>query len=296
MTSELFDQFTIIIPSYNEAQALPAVLSELQSAAPQARIIVVDDGSTDASFQLLSQTSNVRILRHKNNRGYGAALKTGILAAATPFVVTYDGDGQHRPEDALAVAELATKEEFDLVIGVRDPKSFQVWSRRPGKWLLSKLANYLCRTEIPDLNSGLRALKREQILKYLNIMPESFSFSTTSTLAMLNGGFHVGYVPIKTKQRLGTSTVSIGDGLDTILLIIRLIVLFQPLRVFVPLSLCLMGLGGIKGALWDWYLLDGPVRTSSVLVFLTGVIVFCLGVLSDQIASLRMQNAAYRTL
>jgi len=264
----------------------------LHAHAPEFTIIVVNDGSTDGTAKTLAGIPGITVLRHKKNKGYGAALKTGIRSASTDFVMTYDSDGQHRPEDAVAIANFLKNGDFDLAVGARGANSYQVPIRRPGKWLLTKVANHLARTKIPDLNSGLRAFRRSAILRYLHIMPDGFSFSTTSTLAMFNGGYVVEYHPINVAKRLGKSTVKLQDGLDTLMLIIRIMVLFQPLRFFTPISMFFMVVGGTKGFFWDWLYRQGGVTTSSLLVFVTGVLVFCLGVLSDQISSLRIQVGA----
>lgn len=292
MDRQFLRNFTVVIPVYNEESAIEKTLRDLAAHVPEFTIVVVNDGSTDGTAKALASIPGITVVRHKKNKGYGAALKTGIRSAATDYVMTYDSDGQHRPEDAVAIAQFIKERDLDLAVGARGSDSYQVPIRRPGKWLLTKVANHLARTKIPDLNSGLRAFRRSAILRYLHIMPDGFSFSTTSTLAMFNGGYMVEYHPINVTKRIGKSTVRLQDGLDTLMLIIRIMVLFQPLRFFTPISIVFITLGGTKGFLWDWVYRSGGVTTSSLLVFLTGVLIFCLGVLSDQISSLRIQVGA----
>ena len=191
---------TVIIPAYNEARAIHAVVTDLVEADLPfvAEIIIIDDGSTDETGRL-AQAAGARLIRHRQNRGYGAALKSGIRAAQTEFVLTYDADGQHRPDQLTTL--WAAHEAADMVVGARQALLHSPLWRMPGKWLLNLLANYLMRRRIPDLNSGLRLLRREVINRYLHLCPNGFSFSTTSTLALLNRGYDVVFTPITVAPR-----------------------------------------------------------------------------------------------
>lgn len=279
----------ILIPAFNEAGALGSVLQRLASwQARGCEIIVVDDGSTDGTGDI-ARAANVQVIRNSHNRGYGASLKTGIRATNADIVITLDSDGQHDPDDISRLLEAMG--DNDLVVGARGRESFVPVARRPGKWALGVLANYLSETKIPDLNSGLRAMRRETALKFLNILPNGFSFSTTITLAFLKEGLNVAYVPIVAKPRAGSSTVNpLRDGMQTILLIIRVIMLFDPLKVFLPVSLILFLIGA------SYWIADMVIRarinipSGAVILFVSGVIVFMFGILADQISAMRRER------
>ena len=245
---------TIVIPAFNEAAAIGPVLERLTLTSRELveEIIVVDDGSTDETRQIASM-EGVQVISHARNRGYGASLKTGILKARTEFVLTMDSDGQH---DALDISRLwEAAGSNDMVVGQRTALLHsQLW-RMPGKWLLMLMANYLSRQRIPDLNSGFRLIRRDVVSRYLHLCPSGFSFSTTITMAFFNRGYKVAYVPIDVQKRVGKSTVSVSTGLETIILILRIATLFDPLRLFVPLSVLLgvhrAGLGDSIRRVWE---------------------------------------------
>ena len=278
---------TVIIPAFNEAASINKVVSDLVGAALPfiAEIIVIDDGSSDETGRL-AEIAGARLVRHRQNRGYGAALKSGIRAAQTEFVLTYDADGQHRPDQLAAL--WTAHEAADMVVGARQALLHSPLWRMPGKWLLNLMANYLMRRRIPDLNSGLRLMRREVISRYLHLCPNGFSFSTTSTLALLSRGYDVAFTPITVAPRAGRSTVSLRAGLDTIVLILRIAALFEPLRIFVPASL----LSCLAGVLWGIpYALAGRgVSVGALLAIVTGILLFGLGILSDQISQLRLER------
>jgi len=278
---------TIIIPAYNEAQAIGPVLENLKVTCPDIieEIIVVDDGSNDETAQIVEDIG-VRVLRHSRNKGYGASLKTGIRAAHTDYVLTMDSDGQHKAEDIARLWERAG--QSDMVVGQRTSLIHsQLW-RMPGKWLLSFMANYLSRQRIPDLNSGFRLIRREVVLKYMHLCPPGFSFSTTITMAFFNCGYEVAYVPIDVKKRVGKSTVSVKTGLDTIILILRIATLFDPLRIFIPISLFTASVGILWGI--PYTLLGNGISIGSMLAIVTALLMFSLGLICDQISQLRLER------
>jgi glycosyltransferase involved in cell wall biosynthesis len=278
---------SIVIPAFNEEQAIGSVLGRIKSIcadlAPE--IIVVDDGSTDDTARM-AEEAGVRVIRHARNMGYGASIKTGIRSAQTEFVLTIDADGQHRAEDILRLWELA--DVSDMVVGQRTNLIHSPLWRMPGKWLLSLMANYLTQYTIPDLNSGFRLIRREVVLKYLHLCPSGFSFSTTIAMALLSRGYNVAYVPIQVERRVGKSTVSIATGWDTIILILRIATLFDPLRIFVPAS----ALIGMVGALWGIpFALSGHgVSVGAMLAIVTSMLLFGLGLICDQISQLRLER------
>lgn len=281
---------TIVIPAHNEEGAIGAVLSALRGVAhPVIRqVIVVDDGSRDRTGEI-AEAAGVRVIRQPSNRGYGAALKAGIRAASSEYVLTMDADGQHRVEDVLKLCDAVSGEgSADCVIGHRTKLVHSPLWRMPGKWFLTQLARVLTRQEIRDLNSGLRVMRREVIMRYVHLCPAGFSFSTTSTFALASRGYRVEFVPIQVERRVGKSTVSVATGFQTILLILRLASLFNPLRVFLPLALLFI----VGGVVWTLpYLLDGQgVTVAAMLSVLTGITLFGLGLICDQVAQLRLER------
>jgi len=278
-------QISVVLAAYNEEAAIGDVLQALQTRFNEQEIIVVDDGSTDHTAEI-AESAGVKVIRHPYNKGYGAALKTGIRAASGDIILTMDADGQHEANDLLEL--FYSMDRFDMAVGQRTQRFHsQLW-RMPGKWFLTFLAEYLTRQEIPDLNSGMRAFRRKVILKYLHLCPDGFSFSTTSTLIFLNRGYNVKYVPIHVNVREGQSTVSVTTGFDTILLILRVMTLFEPLRLFVPVSLVLSTFGIVWGLPYLWQ--KRGISVGALLFMVVGVQIFFFGLLTDQISQLRKER------
>ncbi len=279
---------SIIIPAYNEEASIANVLQGLEGWRARAEIIIVDDCSTDRTAQIAEQ-AGFRVIRHRFNKGYGAALKTGIRAATGDIIVMMDADSEH---NAAQISNLLDHlDDNDMVVGARTKGSHAPLLRRPGKWLLSKVANYLAQTNIPDLNSGFRAFRKDVAKLFLHILPNGFSFTTTLTLALFKEGYSVAYVPITTSPRIGTSTVNpIRDGLNTLMLIIRIIALFDPLRVFVPTSAVLFFIG-VAYWLADILLRQRlNIPSGAIILILAGVIIFMFGILADQVSAIRREK------
>jgi glycosyltransferase involved in cell wall biosynthesis len=284
---------SVVIPAFNEGSALGLTLEAIVDLAQihQWEVIVIDDGSADNTAEVVKGRADdhyLKLLRHPYNRGYGAALKSGIRAASAAIVATMDSDGQHDPADLLRLLPMAG--DYDLVVGQRPGLIHsQLW-RMPGKWALGLLANYLTRRRIPDLNSGMRLFRTAVIKKYLHLCPNGFSFSTTSTLAFFNQGYAVTYVPITIRPRhqAGKSTVKVSTGFDTLVLILRLATLFQPLRVFIPVSLFFAGLGMLWGL--PYILLLRGISVGALLLLLVALLLFFFGLLADQVAQLRLEK------
>lgn len=278
---------TVVIPAYNEAGAIGPVLERLKVTSPELieAIIVVDDGSSDDTAAI-AENAGVRVIQHRRNKGYGASLKTGIRAAHTEFVLTMDSDGQHKAEDIGRLWERAG--QSDMVVGQRTSLIHSPLWRMPGKWLLSYMANYLTRQHIPDLNSGFRLMRREVVMKYMHLCPPGFSFSTTITMAFFNRGYNVAYVPIDVKKRVGTSTISLATGLETIILILRIATLFDPLRIFIPISVFTASVGILWGI--PYGLSGRGVSVGSMLAIVTALLMFSLGLICDQISQLRLER------
>jgi glycosyltransferase involved in cell wall biosynthesis len=285
------NSLTVIIPAFNEAKAIRPTLEELLPYCETNgwRLIVVDDGSEDDTAGILEAfSSKLQVIRHPYNRGYGAALKTGIRAAESDFVAIYDSDGQHRPEDLLKLSEVAAG--FDMVIGERSPGSRVDVLRIPGKWFLTHAANFIVGRRIADINSGLRIIRRTFIKKVLHLMPDGFSFTSTSTVAAFKMGFLVEFVPIQTRKRIGTSTVrQVRHGLMVLMLILRLVVLFSPLRIFIPTAVTL-ALTGILYAAYVIATVRLTLANGALLCLLTAVIIFFFGLLVDQVSAMRRER------
>ncbi len=286
-------ELTVVIPAFNEAQTVGATLDKVLALCQGNRweVVVVDDASTDDTVSMVEsrlEDPNLRLFRHPYNRGYGAAIKTGITHARGCHVATMDSDGQHDAQDLLKL--IPHMDSHELVVGCRPGLiNSKLW-RMPGKWLLGWLANYLTKQQIPDLNSGMRVFNTEVIRKYVHLCPNSFSFSTTSTLAFYDRGYAVKYVPISIGPRHpdSISAVTIATGFDTLLLIFRLASLFQPLRVFIPASMLFLIMGGVWGL--PYLLLLRGVSVGALMLFVTGLLLFFFGLLADQVAQLRLEK------
>lgn len=285
---------TILIPAYNVEASIGNVLEGLREWRDRAEIIVVSDGSTDRTPEI-AERAGVRVIRHRVNKGYGAALKTGIRAAAGDIIVMMDADGEHNAAQIQRLIDAMN--DNDMVVGARGKDSYTPLIRRPGKWILSKVANYLAQTNIPDLNSGFRAFRKEVALRFLHILPNGFSFTTTLTLALFKEGHNTAYVPITTTPRVGTSTVNpIRDGINTLLLIIRIVALFDPIKVFLPTSITLFLLGvayWIGSGVFRYASQIEPafhIPSGAVTAILASIIVFMFGILADQVSAIRREK------
>jgi glycosyltransferase involved in cell wall biosynthesis len=288
--SAVFAQLAVIIPAYNEEQAIEPTLRQLREAVHGAEIVVVDDGSSDATAARARAVPGVTVLSAERNRGYGSALKRGMRACTRPYVAWYDADGQHRPDDLKAVARQAIEQRQDMVIGIRGPDSDRRRERVFGKFLLKIAARLISGEHIPDLNSGLRCFRRDVIMRYLHLLPDGFSASSTSTLMMLKGHYRVGYVPIVTNARLGKSTVHVVlDGLRTVQLVLRIVVLFEAFKVFSILGLALLVPGLIYGVIVALARREGfPTLAGTAVI--AGLLTFYLAILADQVAELRKER------
>ncbi|MDE6202830.1 MAG: glycosyltransferase family 2 protein, partial [Lachnospiraceae bacterium] len=229
---------SIIVPAYNEEAAIGAVLAELQEHIGKwdmedVEIVVINDGSTDQTAQIVSGFSQVRLINHRKNKGYGSAVKTGIRESSGNIIIWYDADGQHRPEDVLKIINKMQEEELDYCIGIRDGNSYVDKSRSFGKKVLKGILNFITKEELRDFNSGMRGFKREIIMSHLSLLPDTFGASTVTTLLMLEQEYRGGEVDITVRKREGKSSVrQVRDGCRTIALIFQIIILFQPMRVF----------------------------------------------------------------
>jgi glycosyltransferase involved in cell wall biosynthesis len=277
---------SVIIPAFNEAPAIGAVITALRAAADWHEILVVDDGSTDGTGEA-AQRAGAIVARHPYNKGNGASVKTGLRRATGEHVLILDADGQHRPGDAV---RLVTRlGEFDLVVGARSRATQATETRRLGNTILNWLAGFLSGHQIPDLTSGFRAARRDMVLEFFHLLPNGFSTPTTTTLAFLKAGYNVVFEPIEAEARVGQSKIRLGrDGAKFFLIILRVVTIFSPLRVFVPISLVAFALGTAY-AVWT-IITESHITNSSVLLIMFGVVVFLVGLVSEQIAALRFEG------
>ena len=273
---------SIVVPVYNEQEAILDVLKQIEGIG-NSEIIVVDDGSTDKTCERL-QLTNARVIRHDVNRGYGAALKTGIRNAQHECVVITDADGTYPNERIPDLVQTFEEGKFDMVVGVRTGKNAWIpLIRKPAKWIISKLANYISGTKIPDLNSGLRVMKKEVVERFIRILPDGFSFTSTITLAMLTNGYSVTYVPIDYFKREGKSKIKpIQDTLSLIQLSIRTVLYFNPLRVFIPLSFILVVFAFVL-LIVSWLLTGKAMDVTFGVILMSAVMVMAIGMLADLI-------------
>lgn len=280
---------SIIIPAYNEEEGIAAMLDELTEAMAESHsvyeVIVVDDGSTDRTAQLV-RGKGVMLLQHPLNRGYGAALKTGIHHARYDTVVMTDADGTY-PSKAIPML-VHDVGEYDMIVGARTGENVCIpVVRRLAKWFLTKLANYMAGVQIPDLNSGLRVMRRAAVLRFLGMLPSGFSFTSTITLAMLTNDYNVKYVPIDYRRRVGKSKFRpIQDTGNFLSLVIRTILFFNPLRVFLPIGLLLLTLGVLK-IFYDGIMYNFSIRGSTIVILMTAFQVLVLGLVADLIVAQR---------
>src|SRR6476659_10084251 len=238
---------SIVIPAYNEAAAIGAVVRDLLTSAGWREILVIDDGSTDDTGAQAA-AAGARVIRHPYNKGNGAAVKTGIRHAAGEYVLIIDADGQHAPADALRL--IAPLGEYDLVVGARDAATQANGARRGGNTLLNWLASYLTGRHIPDLTSGFRAARTTCLREFLHLLPNGFSTPTTTTLAFIKAGYNVAFEPIQARSRTGASKIRFArDGAKFLIIILKIVTLFSPLRVFLPVSLASFAIG-LAYALW----------------------------------------------
>ena len=275
---------TVIIPAFNEQEVIADVVAGVRATGSWHEILVIDDGSTDATADR-ARAAGARVISQPYNKGNGAAVKQGVRAASRTHLVILDGDGQHRPEDALRlVARLGSNS--DLVVGARSPSTQATMGRRLGNALLNRLATRLTQHPVKDLTSGFRAARTAQLRQFLYLLPNGFSAPTTITMAYIRSGHRVAFEPIDARTRIGSSSIRFArDGFKFWLILLRVVTIYSPLRIFVPISLVLLA-SGVGYALWT-IATQLHVTNTSVVLTVTGVLVFLIGLVSDQIATLR---------
>ncbi len=274
---------TIILPAYNEGGVIGAVVAKLAADFPHAELLVVDDCSTDDTAARAAE-AGARVVSHKYNMGNGAAIKTGVRHAKGEILVFMDADGQHRAADVQRLLE-KLDEGYDMVIGARNAKGQAGKRRLLGNFLLNKLASLLTGQRILDLTSGFRAARAEIFRQFLYLLPNGFSYPTTSTMAFLRSGYSVGFIPIEARRRQGKSKIRLlRDGIRFLVIIMRITTLFSPMRVFFPVSLFFF-LAGVTRYLW-FYLETGNFSNMAGVLLISAVLIFLIGLVSEQITAL----------
>ena len=274
---------SVVIPAYNEEKGIGKVLDELkeilESKSRDYEIIVVDDGSTDHTAKIVKE-KEVILIQHPQNKGYGAALKNGIKHAKGEKILITDADGTYPNKEIPRLLEHA--DQYDMVVGSRTGKDVNIQLyRKPAKWFLSNLANYLSGTNIPDLNSGMRIFSKEDVLKFFNILPSGFSFTTTITLSYLSNDMTIKYVPIDYHERHGISKINpIKDGLNFILLIFKAITYFNPLKVFLPVSFGLFLIAAFL-FIYSAFILGKVMDITVIILIVSSIQIALFGMLAD---------------
>ncbi len=281
-------KFSILIPVYNEEAVVERTIEDLKLflnfRGYESEIIVINDGSTDKTKEIIEKIEGVKIINHPYNKGYGTALKTGAKNAKYDWLLFYDADGQFNP---LFISELLKyAEEYEMVVGARQGANATPLIRKPGKAILNLTANYLAERKIPDLNCGFRLIKKEKLLQFAHILPNGFSLTTTITLAFFKEGLDVKYIPVEMNKRTGRSSVRPKDAATMGILICRVILLFSPLKIFLPISAILFSVGSVS---FIWDLFQFNITDITILLFLSAIMIFFFGLLADQISSLRRE-------
>ena len=279
---------SIIIPAYDEEESIGGVIEEIKALYPEFEIIVINDGSSDNTAQVAKEAGAL-VYSHPYNIGNGAAIKSGIRFASGKLLVFMDGDGQHDPEEIGKMLEYFP--DYDMVVGAR-PKGHQAsWGRALGNWAYNRLASYVAKFPVEDLTSGFRAVKSDIAHGFLYLLPNTYSYPTTLTLGILRSGRSVKYLPIKAeKRRKGNSKIKIfQDGIRFFLIITKICALYSPLRVFLPISFMMfcLGLGYYLYTFFAW----GRFTNMSALLFTTSILIFMMGLISEQICQMRFEKS-----
>lgn len=276
-------KLSIIMPAKNEASSLEKLVPEIRSLYPEAELIVVDDGSSDDTA-LISRKHGATVFSHPYSMGNGSAIKTGARNAGGDILVMMDADSQHKPADIEVLLE-KLNEGYDMVVGARNGKSQASKVRHIANTIYNRLSSWMVNHQIDDLTSGFRAVRAHRFREFLYLLPNGFSYPTTSTMSFFRAGYSVAYIPIVTRQRIGKSHIRLlRDGARFFLIIFKISTLYSPLKIFIPIAILhlLVGLG------YYAYTFSTEARLSIATVFMltTAVIIFLIGLVSEQITQL----------
>lgn len=276
--------FSIVIPAKNEASGLESFLPRLVEMYPDAEIIVINDGSEDAT-ELVCKRLGVTVINHPYSKGNGASIKSGARAANGETIIFMDGDGQHRPEDVNRLL-LKMDEGYDMVVGARQGlKSQASISRGGANALYNKLASWVTEHKIEDLTSGFRAVNAEKFREFLFLLPNGFSYPTTSTMAFFRAGYSVAYIPITAEKRIGKSHINLSrDGVRFLLIIFKIGTLYSPLKVFFPMSMFFFF--AATAHYGNTFFTEGRFTNMVALLYITSLLTFLMGLISEQITTL----------
>ncbi|OQX48818.1 MAG: glycosyl transferase [Candidatus Sedimenticola endophacoides] len=284
------ESISIIIPAKNEAKSLARLCPKLKALYPKAEIIIVNDGSTD-STQEVAEAYGVRVIHHPYSMGNGAAIKAGARAAENPILLFMDGDGQHRPEDIQKLLQ-TLHNGHTMAVGARSFKSQASAGRGVANKIYNLLASYMTGQNVEDLTSGFRAVHADKFKEFLSLLPNGFSYPTTITMAFFRSGYPIAYVPIEAPRREGKSHINpMRDGIRFLMVIFKLGTLYSPLKIFFPISLIFF-VTGLAYYLFTFFTL-GRFTNMSALLFTTSVIVFLIGLVSEQITQLMYNSPAH---
>jgi len=281
------NELSIVLPARNESTPIGGMIERIRALLPAAEIVVVDDGSSDGTGEAAA-AAGARVVRHPYSKGNGAAIKTGARAASGEVIVFMDADGQHDPAD-IPVLLARLNEGYDLVVGARQAGSQASIGRGLANRLYNRLASYMTGHKVPDLTSGFRAVRAEKFREFLYLLPNGFSYPTTSTMAFFRAGYSVAYEPIHAARRVGKSHIRpLHDGVRFLLIIFKIGTLYSPLKLFAPTAATLFFLGSL------WYIHTffyyGRFTNMSALLYSGSVIIFMMGLISEQITSLMYKN------
>lgn len=275
---------TVVIPAKNESAVIGALVSELVVMPEISEVIVVDDGSTD-STGVDAAEAGARVIRNEYSLGNGGAVKAGARAAAGDVIVFMDGDGQHSPTDIPNLLKRLAKDDLDMVVGSRSSDGQASMGRGLANRFYNLLASYMTGQKVKDLTSGFRAVQAKKFRKFLYLLPNGFSYPTTSTMAFFRAGYKVGYQNIEVKKRIGKSHIRpLRDGLRFLLIIFKIGTLYSPLKLFFPISIAVFFLG-VSYYGYTFFSM-GRFTNMSALMFTTALLVFLVGLVSEQITAL----------
>jgi len=287
-------QLSVIIPVFNEAENLKIVLPPVIELCKRRnwRIILVNDGSTDETYEFLNELAadeNIKVLRHKLNKGYGAAIKSGIMVCQTEYCITIDADGQHRTEDIENLFKCMIEKDADMMIGSRKGAKPASYTRGLGKSIIRITAKILMNVPVHDINSGMKVYRTDLVLNYINLAPNTMSYSDVITLIFISHRHLVLEEPIVIAPRLnGKSTINLETAFQTVMEIINIVILFNPMKVFLPISIICM----IVTLAWGIPLAvhGNGVSTGTLLGFISGIIFFLLGLIAEQLSMIRKKS------